>query len=362
LKVLFISTLSEDSNFGGALCSERNYKSLVDLFGKENVVTYYLRPDATSGIKKYLLKAGNILKGYMLALNDLRVNDIKRVISEDSITHIFLDSSLLGKLSKEIRKENKSIKIISFFHNFELKFLLEAVIRGRKFSRIFWIILGYVNEKMTCRYSNTIITLNKRDSNLVKKYYKRTSDFIIPISLLDRVENKNQLIRHSDKKKSLNLLFLGSNFFANVHGIQWFLNNVLPNVNANLTIIGKDIDKADLKYRKNDNKVEILSNVKDLTDFYYRADLVIAPIFLGSGMKVKIAEAMMFNRKVLGTSESFQGYEFINDIGLIANNANEFIFHIKNYNSNLEDSTPRQVFDNYYSYQSTLSKFKLVFN
>ena len=362
IKVLFVSTFSKELNFGGALCSNRNHQSLIDLFGNENVTSFHLNPEKTVGICKYFFRIKNIFKGYMLALNDARVNEINRIIITEEITHVFLDSSLLGKLSKELSKQHKSIQIISFFHNFELKFLFEAVVRGRKYSRLFWILLGYVNEKMTCKYANSIISLNKCDSDLIKKIYGRTSDFIIPISLITKVKNDNEieLNQSYQKNERINLLFIGSNFYANVHGIQWFLSNVLPKINANLTIIGKDIDKVELKYNEK-CKVEILANVKDLSYYYNRSELVIAPIFLGSGMKVKIAEAIMYNKPVLGTSMAFEGYDLENDSLILANNSFEFIRQIVEFDPKILVDKPYKLFLEKYSFNATINQFEKVF-
>lgn len=43
--------------------------------------------------------------------------------------------------------------------------------------------------------------------------------------------------------------------------------------------------------------------------WYLAAKVVIAPIFDGSGMKTKVAEALMYGKRVIGTTEAFSGYE-----------------------------------------------------
>ncbi|HSF13623.1 MAG TPA: glycosyltransferase, partial [Erythrobacter sp.] len=48
--------------------------------------------------------------------------------------------------------------------------------------------------------------------------------------------------------------------------------------------------------------------VDDLSPWYAGAALVIAPILSGSGMKTKVAEALMHGKRVAGTSEAFVGY------------------------------------------------------
>lgn len=45
-----------------------------------------------------------------------------------------------------------------------------------------------------------------------------------------------------------------------------------------------------------------------MAPYFYNAELYIAPIFDGAGMKVKVAEAMSYALPVVGTSHAFEGY------------------------------------------------------
>lgn len=84
-------------------------------------------------------------------------------------------------------------------------------------------------------------------------------------------------------------------------------------------------------------------------------------------MKVKTCEALMYGKTILGTTESFVGYELNYDkVGAICNTKEEFIETINNY-----CAIKRMKFNNYnrkcfiekYSFQATLVKFeKLLYN
>jgi glycosyltransferase involved in cell wall biosynthesis len=65
--------------------------------------------------------------------------------------------------------------------------------------------------------------------------------------------------------------------------------------------------------------------VEDLEDYYKKSHIVISPIFIGSGMKVKIAEALMFGKIIIGTQLSFQGYKINNADCYICNTKEEFV-------------------------------------
>jgi glycosyltransferase involved in cell wall biosynthesis len=49
--------------------------------------------------------------------------------------------------------------------------------------------------------------------------------------------------------------------------------------------------------------------VARLEDFYDCVDLVVAPMLMGSGLKMKVAEALSFGKPVIGTTIGFEGFE-----------------------------------------------------
>jgi len=60
--------------------------------------------------------------------------------------------------------------------------------------------------------------------------------------------------------------------------------------------------------------------------WYLGASFVIAPIFDGSGMKTKVAEALMFGKRIVGTPEAFTGYEeHVAEVGVVCRTQGEFI-------------------------------------
>ena len=72
--------------------------------------------------------------------------------------------------------------------------------------------------------------------------------------------------------------------------------------------------------------MQVVGTVDCLETWYEKADVVISPIFLGSGMKTKTAEALMYGKPILGTKEAFEGYDTDPaKVGALCNTATEFI-------------------------------------
>ena len=105
------------------------------------------------------------------------------------------------------------------------------------------------------------------------------------------------------------LLYLASRMDFNVNGILWFLDNVWPRVLSNDTgirlIIGGTVCEK-IPTDKYTN-VELLGKVDSLDEFYGRGDVVINPVYQGTGLKIKTFEALSFGKVTIVHPHSTQG-------------------------------------------------------
>lgn len=115
-RFLYISFTSEQSFTGGLQCSHRNLQSIEELFGKEYVDSYIIRPYQNRNFLSTKIKRiYDIFQGYMGGLQKEKENEILRKIAKSHYTDVFIDSSLLGLLSKKIKKIFPNIRIYTFF-------------------------------------------------------------------------------------------------------------------------------------------------------------------------------------------------------------------------------------------------------
>jgi len=158
-------------------------------------------------------------------------------------------------------------------------------------------------------------------------------------------------------------MFLGTNFPANTKGLLWFVKEVFPHVDIRLQIVGKGMEKIKPQLPNNQN-IELYGSVPDLNEFLENADLMILPIFKGSGMKVKTCEALMYGKNIIGTTEAFEGYEMdYNLAGGCCNTKSDFIKKIEDFISSPRprfNTYSREIFLEKYSEQSVSVKFKVL--
>ncbi|SNS72430.1 Glycosyltransferase involved in cell wall bisynthesis [Asanoa hainanensis] len=101
------------------------------------------------------------------------------------------------------------------------------------------------------------------------------------------------------------VLFVGRlSYEANVAGLRWFLDECWPGIRAavpgvRLTIVGSE-PPADLSARAGDG-VTLHADVPDVAPYYARATVAIAPIFRGTGVQLKLIQALSVGVPVVVT-------------------------------------------------------------
>jgi succinoglycan biosynthesis protein ExoO len=106
------------------------------------------------------------------------------------------------------------------------------------------------------------------------------------------------------------LLFVGSNTSANVVGLDWFFREIWPAIRAARP--GAELRVAGSVARAlgaAPDGVKMLGVVNDLAPLYRDAGVVVSPLYTGSGLKIKLIEALAAGKAVVGTSVTVQGVE-----------------------------------------------------
>lgn len=341
MRCLYVGYEYSEGKIGANILRKNNNEILKEIF-QLNVDNFFIKNE--KNVKKLL---NNFLTLSFNGGNKKVKNEFYEKIKSKEYTHIFFDGSLFGELAKKINKEYPQIEIITFFHNVEINYY-KSRIKAEGIKGIIPILSVAYNEKMSFKYSDKIIALNERDRDELIKIYKEKKIDLIPMFMEDKY-NKNRKIEKSDYE----YLFIGSAFFANIEGISWFIENVLPMLPGKLLVIGNGMEILNKKYEHN-LKVKILGTVDDIEEYYYQDNIVVSPIFLGSGMKTKTIEALMYNKKIFGTKEAFIGIDKISEIE--CNTKKDFIEKIGNtFNFN-----SRKIFLENFSREIILEKFKKI--
>jgi len=183
-------------------------------------------------------------------------------------------------------------------------------------------------ELRACRRFDKIITLTDADRRELLSFEPGLDIEVVPMGV------DSSCFRPQDVPEEPNsLVFVG--YFRhspNVHGIIRFCREILPLIRreipeVKLSIVGSSPPDEIIRLGKMDNVV-VTGWVEDIKPYIARSAVCIAPLWLGTGMRVKILEAWGMGKPVVTTSVGSQGIDCIpgEDV-LIADDPQEFAAH-----------------------------------
>ena len=352
--LLLTNTIDDCPSGGREMLCKLNHDILIDIYN-DNCTVFELPKNPINRLKGIFQSFG----GYINGLNAESIKNVIQIIHDNKVDKIFVDGSNFGGFVKIVKKQIPDIKIITFFHNVESRFFLGSLKHVKTPRALAVFLVNYLAERKSVRYSDKIVCINKRDSQLLKKIYGRSATDLYAMSLEDKLSKNYSSF--STKVKEKFALFVGGAFYANRVGIFWFVEHVAPHINIKTYIVGRGFEKYrdELEINKN---VVVVGEVESLAQWYHGAYFVIAPIFDGSGMKTKVAEALMYGKNIIGTPEAFTGYEeVIKQAGRVCNTAEDFISAIESSDemvNSLFDNELRNIYKENYSFEAAKSRLE----
>ena len=136
-------------------------------------------------------------------------------------------------------------------------------------------------------------------SDIDRKYLEEKKIKLSPVAI-DKYQKK------IDKKRNPNkIIFSGNlNYMPNIDALNWLLNNCWEKVlqekqNSELHIVGRGANKVLVDKILSYKSTYFIGEVEDITEYLRDAAISVAPMQSGSGMQLKILEAMRLGIPVL---------------------------------------------------------------
>ncbi len=309
-KILYISKA-----FAGNIGATMHYTAIKEIYGEENVYTVSLSSEDKPCKKgnyiafgKYKIKPGRIIRwcqGNMMFISNGIIRKICKLIRDKQIKTVFIDDSVFGNLVKRIKRKMPDVRVITFY--LDVKALLYPQwIKAAK-TRVGKIeySIGIKQEKINQQYSDCNLVFNKREADAFERAYQKRPEGIIALPGLVPTSVGEAEARVDN---TLKLLFVGRKYGPNMTGLAWFVDHVLPSLpdHIEVQVVGRGLECLRGVYT--DPRMHIIGGVESLDTYYKNADVVIAPLFEGGGMKTKTVEAMSYGKCFLGTEEALVGF------------------------------------------------------
>lgn len=134
--------------------------------------------------------------------------------------------------------------------------------------------------------------------------------------------NQDEFLPKEVERKPLRLIIATTySWVHNVNGLIWFMESVLPLVlkkfpEVEIELIGKNPPDI-FRYHKN---IILKGYVDKVQPYLNSASIYIAPLFVGSGIRIKILEAMAMELPVIATTISAEGISAKESDGLFISN------------------------------------------
>ena len=284
------------------------------------------------------------------------VQAIKHIIQSDSYNiERFISSALSQKLIElltshvydviiletlyvshyiEVIRQHSAALIVMRAHNIEhhiwqeIARLEKQVVKKRYLEHLAQSLERYEVEQIV-KY-DAVLTVASDDYDWYAQHIEEQMLLLNPIGLDTK---KYAIYAHPDDnetKEAYSFGFIGAlDWIPNAEGLTWFLENVWPQVHtacpqAQFHIAGRNM--PDVFKELTGAGIVVHGEVDSAVAFMSSFDVMVAPLFIASGIRVKILEAMALAKVVVTTSIALKGNHAIDNRDvIIANTASEFI-------------------------------------
>ena len=161
-------------------------------------------------------------------------------------------------------------------------------------------------EKESGRYFDAIIAVSDQDRAQFETDYGWQNVYVIDTSVdVDFFQPREEALPNE-------VAFVGSmDWLPNQEGVEWFVKQVWPLVrqehpNAEFKIVGRNPSRQ-IQAMAGQTGVEVPGTVPDVRPYLDRAAVVVTPLLVGGGTRIKIFEAMAMEKAVVSTSIGAEG-------------------------------------------------------
>ncbi|QHS54724.1 glycosyltransferase family 4 protein [Mucilaginibacter sp. 14171R-50] len=136
-------------------------------------------------------------------------------------------------------------------------------------------------------------------------------------------------------ERKYDLVYVGNDNVHNITAINWFFEQVYPLLRADikLCVIGRINNHISESYKK----IDRVSFAEDLSSYYNNSKIAVCPMLNGTGIKVKVVEALAYGLPVVCTPRGIDGLPNKQNNGcLVSDDAAGFAGHIMALLNNYE--------------------------
>ena len=190
-------------------------------------------------------------------------------------------------------------------HNVE--YTRYADLAKKELSRIPFVPYMYCLERSTCRWAILTIAISDPDAGVFRRWVDDSRVEVVPCAFDENGIHPFYVEKQEDPPT---ILMVGNyRHLGNREAAHAAVRDIPPGVvaqrpDAGFRFMGRDVP-TDLEHAN----IEVAGFVDDLLDKYAKASVVIAPICLGGGIKIKVIEALATGKYLVTTQRGMAGID-----------------------------------------------------
>lgn len=238
-------------------------------------------------------------------------NKLIEILKKDRYDIVQLEMIYMAPYIETIRAYSDA-KIVLRAHNVE-HLIWDRIAKKTKFPPKKW----YLNHLVRTLKAYELNAINEVDGIAAITYRDAAffrGETAVPVVDIPYGVKPEEFTPNYEIKAKPTLYHIGSmNWMPNEEGILWFIKNVWDKLSARepdivLNLAGRHTPKWLMNLKK--KNINVLGEVPDAKEFIKDNDIAIVPLLSGSGIRIKIIEAMAMGKTVITTMVGAEGIQY----------------------------------------------------
>lgn len=287
-------------------------------------------------------------------------NALIQKLQQHQFKFIIIDGVFMASYIPVIRQFSKA-KVILRTHNVEHQIWKRHLAQEKNAVKKMYLTLQNnrlkrfeLNAFSAC---DAIVTITDEDKKIISELVpnKAITTCLTGINL-----NQYQLIPQATKPNTV-FHFASMDWMPNIEAVDWLMEKVWSKVtqqlpDAKLVLAGRGMPE---KFKQLANThITVIDSVENSKDFYNTYDIMLVPLWSGSGLRIKLVEGLAYGKAIITTSIGAEGIPFTqNKDMIVADNETDFANAIVNLlNGNIDkhqlQQNARKLAEQHFNYQS----------
>jgi polysaccharide biosynthesis protein PslH len=280
----------------------------------KSVVTIPAARLAAQGRKKRLLQLGSLLsaRSYEGVIYDERAMQtaVDQALARERFDVVQVEFAQMALYARS--RDRRGPRYCLDEHNVEYDVVRRTAdgdvsLLRRAYSAANWRKLRAEERRAWRAFDGTVVT-SARDEEMLREDVPGARTAVVPNGV-----DVDAFVPDGSPVDPGSVLFFGAiNYFPNVDALHFFLREVWPQLKASrpdarLRIVGPKPPPSIATWP--DPAVHVMGYVDDVRPHIARASVVIAPLRIGGGTRLKVLEAMSLGKAIVSTSLGAEGLE-----------------------------------------------------